>query len=432
MELSRSRDVVLEAKEDPDATENSSSFADTISGNENTSGLSDAEVESQFFGGSGVAPPFDGFGSIFPIRKRKMTAHWRSYVQPIMWRCKWTELKIKELESRALKYAREISLYDSMKHTVSNQITEEQKSSKMMSFTHHQSRRRSLMRRIKRKRVEDTTDLASYMSNHVLFSERDQTTTGQDEFGIYDENLFPEDDDDDNFLEDTLRKIDLVHARVHKLKSQLDVVMINNAGKFSSSENLSQLLGCDFQTSSARSPTYSACNGDTVSVGGIYQINNISDYELGDFVMNDSAVSSFGEAIPIPDIIESTVGLLSSIDVTQHQPQIGDSSEKIVDNILIQNEAASEVEGSIFKYSHNQSAEKILEAENSGGEEESNTNNAVEPADVAAKGFATTDQSVLKSCLSSEIHFPKNKRKRGERKAGSANWSRQRPGEPDS
>ncbi|KAL7085848.1 hypothetical protein ACP275_14G303100 [Erythranthe tilingii] len=457
LELSRSRDVVLEAKEDPDATENSSSFADTISGNDNTSGLSDAEVESQFFGGSGVAPPFDGFGGIFP-RKRKMTAHWRSYVQPIMWRCKWTELKIKELESRALKYAREISLYDSTKQTAFNQITEEQKSSKMMSFTHHQSRRRSLMRRLKRKRVEDTTDLASYMSNHVLFSERDnkrcdldgvptwdnnnlvtsdQTTTGQDEFGIYDENLFPEDDDDDNFVEDTLRKIELVHARVHKLKSQLDVVMINNAGKFSSSENLSQLLGCDFQTSSARSPTYSACNGDTVSVGGIYQINNISDYELGDFVMNDSAVSSFGEAIPIPDIIESTVGLLSSIDVTQHQPQIENSSEKIVDNIPIQNEAASEVEGSIFKYSHNQSAEKILEAENSGGEEESNNNNnavvsALEPADVAAKGFATTDQSILKSCLSSEIHFPKNKRKRGERKAGSANWSRQRPGEPDS
>ncbi|KAL0432886.1 UNVERIFIED_CONTAM: hypothetical protein Slati_2622900 [Sesamum latifolium] len=208
--------------------------------------------------------------------------------------------------------------------------------------------------------------------------------------------------------------------------------MIKNAGKFSSSENLSQLVAGDVQTSSVRSPTFSACNGDTVSVGGLFtRSQHISDYDLGDFIMPDSAVSSFGEAIPIPDIIESTVGLLSSIDVTQHQAQVGDSSEKIVDNILIHNEAA-EVEGSTFKYGHNQSAEKTQEAENS-GEEESNKAVilALEP-DMAAKSLATPEQSTLKSCLASEIHFPKNKRKRGERKAGSGNWSRQRPGEPDS
>lgn len=107
-------------------------------------------------------------------------------------------------------------------------------------------------------------------------------------------------------------------------------------------------------------------------------------------------------------------------------------SSQIVDNILIQNEAAAEVDGSAFKCSHNQSTEKAQEAENSGEEE---SNNAVllalEP-EMAGKATATTDQSILKSCLSSEIHFPKNKRKRGERKAGSGNWSRQRPGEPNS
>lgn len=68
LEFSRSSEISVEAKEDPDATENSSSFADTTSGNENTSELSDAEVESQLFGGRGLAPPFDGFGSVFPIR----------------------------------------------------------------------------------------------------------------------------------------------------------------------------------------------------------------------------------------------------------------------------------------------------------------------------------------------------------------------------
>lgn len=68
LEISQGRDLKVEAKEDPDATEYSSSFADTISGNENGSSLSDAEVESQFISDIDLAPAFDGFGSVFPIR----------------------------------------------------------------------------------------------------------------------------------------------------------------------------------------------------------------------------------------------------------------------------------------------------------------------------------------------------------------------------
>lgn len=163
-------------------------------------------------------------------------------------------------------------------------------------------------------------------SSWCLFA--DKHTVTHYEFGIHDEYSFPE--ENDSFLEHILRKIELVHTRVHKLRTQLDVVLINNASRFSSSENLSQLVGGDLQTSSVRSPTFSACNGDAVSVGGLYTSSHyIGDYDIGDFVLPDSAVSSFGEPIPIPDIIESTVGLLSSIDVTQHHAQIGDSSEKV-------------------------------------------------------------------------------------------------------
>lgn len=100
-----------------------------------------------------------------------MTAHWRNFIHPLMWRCKWTELRIKELESQASKYPREISVYDSRKHMALDQITGEQSGSRLMPFT-HQSRRKEPMKRMKRKRVEDTTDIASYMSNHILFSER--------------------------------------------------------------------------------------------------------------------------------------------------------------------------------------------------------------------------------------------------------------------
>lgn len=132
-------------------------------------------------------------------------------------------------------------------------------------------------------------------------------------------------EDKDSSLEQILRKLEIGHSRVQKLKSQLDLVMSKNAAKFSSSENLGHLAPCDVQTSSVRSPTFSACNGDTMLMGGLYDpINQISEYDLGDLVLRESVVSSFGEAIDIPDIIESTVGLLSSVDVTPHYSQIGD------------------------------------------------------------------------------------------------------------
>lgn len=130
-----------------------------------------------------------------------------------------------------------------------------------------------------------------------------------------------------NFEEEILRKIDLIHSRVHKLKVKVDSVMTKYAGKFSSSESLSHFAPCDAQTSSVPSPTFSACNG---SVGGLYaSFPHMSDCELEDLAMPDAAVSNYGDDILIPDIIESTVGLLSSTDVTEHESQVGDLCEKV-------------------------------------------------------------------------------------------------------
>lgn len=55
-------------KDDPDETEYSSSFADSTSGNDNFSGPSDAEAESQLCNENGLGSSFDGFGSLFPMR----------------------------------------------------------------------------------------------------------------------------------------------------------------------------------------------------------------------------------------------------------------------------------------------------------------------------------------------------------------------------
>ncbi|CAI9776374.1 unnamed protein product [Fraxinus pennsylvanica] len=444
IEYVRGNDKGVVAKEDPDATEYSSSFTNTTSGNGNSSELSDAEVESQFFDDNDVMPPF-GFNSIFPMRKKKLTTHWRNFIHPLMWRCKWTELRIKELESRASKYDRYIAAQDRKKHMSIDHGTVEKSGSRSLPFKSQDHRKRPMKRR-KRKRVEDTTDIASYMSNHILFSGHenkwpdvdgtpirddfgipDQNNSGYDESEVHDDYSFLEDKDND--LEHILRKIDLVQTRVHKMKVRLDSTMVKSAAKFSSSENLSQLVAYDAQTSFVHSSTFSACNGETFSVGGLYvPTQHLSCYDLGDFIMPETAASSYREAIPVPDIIESTVGLLSSVDVTPHQAEVGDSSERIVDNIL-HNEGV-DVEGLPTENNHGESAEKPQDGENS--EKEDSNIASLPELDTDAGGITAVsqEQSILESCLASEIHFPINKRKRGERKAG--NWSRQQTDEPGS
>lgn len=149
-----------------------------------------------------------------------------------------------------------------------------------------------------------------------------------DRFGIGDDQSFFEFSEGDSCLEQLLWSIDNLHSRVQKLKGQVDVVMSKNASKLSSSENLSLLPHGDMQTSSAPSPTTSAANGDTISVGPIYNpTQHVPEFDLGDLAMPDSAVSSYGE-VTIPDIIESTVGLLAA-DVTVHPPLAGDSCENV-------------------------------------------------------------------------------------------------------
>lgn len=66
--LDTEEDVAVNINDSTDGTEYSSSFADSASGNEICSGLSDAEVQSQFFADDGLASAFDDFGAMFPMR----------------------------------------------------------------------------------------------------------------------------------------------------------------------------------------------------------------------------------------------------------------------------------------------------------------------------------------------------------------------------
>ncbi|XP_010526461.1 PREDICTED: uncharacterized protein LOC104804014 [Tarenaya hassleriana] len=428
-------DPKLNKAEDPDATEYSSSFADTTSDADMCNGITEAEVESHFF--DDLGPAYDSFGSIFHFRKKKLTSHWRSFIRPLMWRCKWTELRINEIESRALEYSRQLEGYDQTKPGTVDPSMSETCGIKSIPFS-NPCYRKSAAKRRKRKRVEDTNDIASYLAHHNLFSYIEKKRLSSDgialadDFGAKDQHVdlknrmdFSDEQslldyrDGDGILEQVLWKIELAHSQVNKLKSQLDVLMSKNAARFSSSENLSLLAA-----SSAPSPTISAGTGDVMSVGAIYNSEHIPEYVLEDLVFSESAISSYREVFHVPDIIESTVGLLSAADVTFHESQIGDSCENILDNILIHNGVAEEMEPTFMETSPQPPLEQV--------------NGTVKREEVVETSMplqilqqtAPHEKSVLRSCLANEILVPRNKRTRGERKASS--WCKQHPNDPES
>lgn len=86
-----------------------------------------------------------------------------------MWRCKWAELQVKELQSQALKYDRELAKYDKTKQFEFGRSTVEGCDAKLQPSVGRKERNQ-IMKRKKRKQVEETADLASYMSHHNLFS----------------------------------------------------------------------------------------------------------------------------------------------------------------------------------------------------------------------------------------------------------------------
>ncbi|KAK4840572.1 hypothetical protein QYF36_012667 [Acer negundo] len=264
-------DHVLVEDDCKDPTENSSSFGDTVSGSENGSRMDGddvEEVDSTLCGANGSASVFDG---ALPMRNKRLSDHWRRFVRPIVWRCKWAELQIKELQSQALKYDRELAKYDQRKQFESEKSTSECYDAKSQPFS-CQNGRNQVMKRKKRKRVEETTDLASYMSHHNLFSYYEykrsavggafvdndggnldnKTINRNDNFEFEDRLTSLELREGDNSLEQILRKIEAAQSKVHKLKTRIDMVTSENPGKFTSINNLSLLVPCDALTDSDR------------------------------------------------------------------------------------------------------------------------------------------------------------------------------------
>ncbi|XP_047307453.1 uncharacterized protein LOC124910812 [Impatiens glandulifera] len=229
--------------EHQDTTESSSSsFGDTFGEDEDSAMDSDVEAESEM----------NVHDETLQSRKKKLlTPHWRSFVRPIVWRCKWAELQIRKFQSIARKCDNELEKYRQTKQSVSESIVSDECGSKSFPTTSHNQGKR-IMRRRKRRRVEETEDAASYMSRHNLFSYyvnkkcASDATRMDDGWGcdaILNEKM-PIDDDDhgvddemlplgiqerDIYFEQIMRMIGTVHTQVKEMKNHLNKLTSENS-----------------------------------------------------------------------------------------------------------------------------------------------------------------------------------------------------------
>lgn len=204
------------------------------------------EVESQLRDGNGAVEPPAEEAQISRRKKRALTSEWKTQRQGIEWRCRWIELRVKELQAELLKYNNILDMAGSRKQ----QLLEWQAGSvaRASSLTNYSLKNRVLQRRQRRK-AEENVGLKSYMSRHPLFSryekkkQHDQEVEVSTEDVVCDEeshpmvNLddtnLPEDQEteeelgdelvaEEDSMEQLLWHIEALQMHVMKLKSQLN------------------------------------------------------------------------------------------------------------------------------------------------------------------------------------------------------------------
>lgn len=103
------------------------------------------------------------------VTKKKTNDQWRKFTNNLKWRCKWLELKVNEIQSQAREYEKEVQDYCLTKQFDLEKSKLEGFDGKSIPFR-EQTHRNNVFKRGRRKRVEETTDVAAYMSSHNLFS----------------------------------------------------------------------------------------------------------------------------------------------------------------------------------------------------------------------------------------------------------------------
>ncbi|KAL0411557.1 UNVERIFIED_CONTAM: hypothetical protein Slati_3745400 [Sesamum latifolium] len=314
-----------------DTTESSSSFDDCDYGVDNVDTLAGSEALSDFHGDAAAsALDFDGFSEMFRMRKQKRTTHWRSFIQPLMWRCKWVELQIKKFEAQAQEYDRKLDQYSRRNQTQLEKHPLEGLGVKSLPHCQNDATT-EVLRRKKRRRAEATKDVTAYMSHHNLFSyyeNRKHFTEGafmdnelknpakgtqkvntNDEFLGEDEMLCVETESDDN-LQHIFQKIEFLQSQVGKLKSRVDKVIISEkAETFPLTENSSLPFLDNAMIDSPLNTATPPNDGDRMPVGTYLAAQLMSEFNMGDLLVPESMLTSHGEVFPDANVSINHISL---------------------------------------------------------------------------------------------------------------------------
>ncbi|KAL1195011.1 hypothetical protein V5N11_031103 [Cardamine amara subsp. amara] len=182
---------------------------------------------------------------------------WKRLKQPITWRCKWLELKVKEIQSQARVCEREVRNYYLTKQFDLEKAKLEGFQGKSIPFRDN-TRKMETFKRRRRRRVEETTDVAAYMSNHNIFAYTDKRMPANNkardfdpdfggrkargkEDGIEDDCLAAEFDCSDDFLAKLLCKIDETQGKARSLRTRVDQLTMESQTGHKSS--MPQIIG---------------------------------------------------------------------------------------------------------------------------------------------------------------------------------------------
>lgn len=384
-----------------ETTENSSSFGNTASGDQIDDSLSDSEVMSRLLD--------DGFGEHCRMRKKRLTSHWRTFIQPYMWRCRWAELQIRRLLYQASKYDLQAEAINRRKQLTSEDLMVDDTGAKSASISQSMRREKIVVRR-KRKRLEDSTDKATYMAQHNLFSYIGSKRTSTDIASINDwanlgipmdkkinvgSMLGPSDEsatlefrNEDNSLEQVLWNIEVLQSHLSGLKTRLKTVL---------SENTTEINSADMLKLCNASTGFPQSNASTSEGKKLVPSSSIESQLLPRCGMSGSGISTHGVPANLADIIKC-----------KDELHIRKPCEIEGDGHLTYNSTTKEL-NNIVKVEI-QPTEKLGTSK----EEQSNI--------VPSVPLPAHDQPTSKTRSVSKLTSPNNKRKRGRRKAG--RWNR--------
>ncbi|XP_054776806.1 uncharacterized protein LOC129285240 [Prosopis cineraria] len=262
-----------------DVTESFSSFSDSGSSTENTLLFSDDEVVSHIYANNPFSSMFYQYCEPSLKRRKKLTSHWKSFIRPLRWRCKWIELQLKKLRSQELKYEKEIAAYDYRRQIMSANFASDGIDTKLAPLTGGICGKK-VMKRKKRKRVEETCNLASYTSDHRVLSyyeekysashaplkkansclnnvkgvvearnpeSNEEIKCNDDIFSHLENDLLSSIDhnDTDKFLVSFFEKIEAAQSEVLNLKTRIDKIVSENQEKSNHVNNLNMLRPSD-------------------------------------------------------------------------------------------------------------------------------------------------------------------------------------------